>query len=106
MAWCHLHGKQYAGMSVLINIAALIVVFSNHAGNISHTSYLAGSWVGEDYLVGNLLFCILYGFYVYRNLLIVIADTATCGDKALCLQTRKKQLLTNTVCLQTLAVDV
>ena len=76
-------------MSVLIDKTVITVILPNHTGHISHTSYLASSRVGEDYLVGNLLFCVFYGLYVYRNLLVVIAKTATCGDKALRLQTCK-----------------
>ena len=93
-------------MAIEIYIAALIVILPNHTSYISHTCYLASSWVGEDNLIGYLLFCIFYSLYMYGYLLVIIAETATCGDKALRLQTCEKQLLTNSVCLQALTVNV
>ena len=93
-------------MAVLLDAACMRVIFPHHPGHVPHPCHLARDGIGEDDLVGNLIFRILRRLHVDGYLLVIIVDAATHGGETLRLQTAEEQLLSDAVGLHPLTVYV
>ena len=93
-------------MTVLLDTARHRFVFPHHASHISYTGHLATGRVAEDNLIGYLLLGFLLSLHMNGHLLVFIADAAGYRCDALSLKTGEEHLLSNTVGLQSLTVDI
>ena len=73
-------------MTILFDTTGMRRIFTYDAGNIPHAGYLTRHGIGEDNLIGNLLFGILHRLDIDGHLLVVVADAATEGGDALSLK--------------------
>ena len=86
-------------MTILLNTARHRFIFPYHTCYVSNACYFASNRIRKDNLIGYLFFTILHGFYVDRNLLVIVVDATAHGCDTLGLQTTKQHLLTDSVCL-------
>ena len=93
-------------MTVLFDATCHRFILTHHTSNVPHTYHLPTNGIGEDNLIGNLLFAVLHRFDMYGYLLVIITDAATHSRDTLGLQTSEEQLLTDAVGLQALTVYV
>ena len=93
-------------MPVLFDTTRHRVVFPFDGSDVTHPNHLTSGRVGEDDLVGNLLFGVVRILNVDGYLLIIVADAATHRGDTLRLQTGKEHLLSDAVGLEPLTIDI
>ena len=106
VAGSHLEGQKHAGVTVLLDIAGLAVVFAHHAGHVAHADHLARRCVAVEDHRRHLGLRVLRRRQVDGRLLGGVADAAAHGGQTLLLQLGEEHLLADAIGLQTLAVDV